>query len=65
MLEEKLAFYFLATSGLTKQRHFYEPTPKVKNALLGLMLVPFYIFEERERDKKLRDRLARLEEKKK
>jgi hypothetical protein len=36
---------------------------KVKNALLGLLLAPFYIFEERERDKKLRERLNRLEEK--
>jgi len=36
---------------------------KVKNALLGLLLAPFYMFEEREREKKLRERLARLEEK--
>jgi hypothetical protein len=36
---------------------------KFKNALLGLLLAPFYIFEERERDKKLRERLNRLEEK--
>jgi hypothetical protein len=36
---------------------------KVKNALLGLLLAPFYVFEERERDKKLRERLSRLEEK--
>ena len=36
---------------------------KVKNALFGLLLAPFYIFEERERDKKLRERLNRLEEK--
>jgi hypothetical protein len=36
---------------------------KVTNALLGLLLTPFYWFEERERDKILRDRLARLEEK--
>ena len=35
---------------------------KVKNAVLGLLLAPFYIFEERERDKKLRERLTRLEE---
>ena len=36
---------------------------KVKNALLGLLFAPFYTLEERERDKKLRERLARLEEK--
>jgi hypothetical protein len=34
---------------------------KVKNDLLGLLLAPFYVFEEREREKKLRERLARLE----
>ena len=34
---------------------------KVKNALLGLLLAPLYTFEERERDRKLRERLARLE----
>jgi L-rhamnose isomerase len=37
---------------------------KVKNALLGLLLAPFYILEERERDKKMQERIARLEEKK-
>ena len=36
---------------------------KVTNALLGLLLAPFYWFEERERDKILQERLARLEEK--
>jgi hypothetical protein len=36
---------------------------KVKNALLGLLLAPFYVLEERDRDKKLRERIARLEEK--
>jgi hypothetical protein len=36
---------------------------KFKNALIGLLLAPFYMFEERERDRKLRERLRRLEEK--
>jgi hypothetical protein len=36
---------------------------KLKNALIGLLLAPFYMFEERERDRKLRERLRRLEEK--
>jgi hypothetical protein len=36
---------------------------KVRNALLGLMLAPLYTFEARERNRKLRERLARLEEK--
>ena len=36
---------------------------KVKNALLGLLLAPLYTFEERERDRKLRERLSRLEKK--
>ena len=36
---------------------------KVVNALLGLLLAPLYLLEERERDKKLRERLARLERK--
>jgi hypothetical protein len=36
---------------------------KVKNALRGLLLAPFYILEERERNKKLQERIARLEEK--
>jgi hypothetical protein len=36
---------------------------KVTNALLGLLLTPFYMLEERERDKKLRERLSRLENK--
>jgi hypothetical protein len=36
---------------------------KVKNALLGLLLAPFYILEERERDRKMQERIARLEEK--
>jgi hypothetical protein len=38
---------------------------KVKNALLGLLLAPLYTFEERERDRKLRERLARLEKRNK
>jgi hypothetical protein len=38
---------------------------KVKNAFVGLLLAPFYAVEEREREKKLRERLARLEEKEK
>jgi hypothetical protein len=38
-------------------------TSKVTSALLGLLLAPFYWLEERERDKKLRERLARLERK--
>jgi hypothetical protein len=36
---------------------------KVKNAVLELLLASLYTFEERERDRKLRERLARLEEK--
>jgi len=36
---------------------------KVTNALFGLLSAPFYLLEERERDKKLRERLARLERK--
>ena len=36
---------------------------KVTKALLGLLLAPFYLIEGRERDKKLRERLARLERK--
>lgn len=36
---------------------------KFKNALVGLALAPFYVLEERERDRKLRERLSRLEEK--
>jgi hypothetical protein len=36
---------------------------KFKKALLGLWLAPFYMVEEREREKKLRERLARLGEK--
>jgi hypothetical protein len=36
---------------------------KLKNALIGLLLAPLYMFEERERDRKLRERLRRLEEK--
>jgi hypothetical protein len=38
---------------------------KGTNALVGLLLAPFYAVEEREREKKLRERLARLEEKEK
>jgi hypothetical protein len=38
---------------------------KIKNAFVGLLLSPFYAVEERERKKKLRERLARLEEKEK
>ncbi len=38
---------------------------KVKNAFVGLLLAPFYAVEERELEKKLRERLARLEEKEK
>ena len=38
---------------------------KVKNAFVGLLLAPFYAVEEREREKKLRERIARLEEKEK
>ena len=36
---------------------------KLKNALIGLLLAPLYMFEERERDRKLRERLRRLDEK--
>ena len=36
---------------------------KVKNALHGLLLAPLYILEERECNKKLQERIARLEEK--
>ena len=36
---------------------------KVKNALFGLLLAPFYSLEERECNKKLQERIARLEEK--
>ena len=38
---------------------------KIKNAFVGLLLAPFYAVEERERERKLRERLARLEEKEK
>ena len=38
---------------------------KVKNGFVGLLLAPFYVVEEREREKKLQERLARLEEKEK
>jgi hypothetical protein len=36
---------------------------KVKNALHGLLHAPFYILEEKERNKKLQKRIARLKEK--
>jgi hypothetical protein len=36
---------------------------KVKNAFRGLLLALLYILEERERNKKLQERIARLEEK--
>lgn len=36
---------------------------KVKNALLELLLVSLHTFEERERDRKLREKLARIQEK--
>ena len=36
-----------------------------KKTFVGLLLAPFYVVEEREREKKLRERIARLEEKKK
>jgi len=36
---------------------------KIKNGLIGLMLAPFYFLEERERDRKLRERIDRLERK--
>ena len=36
---------------------------KVTRVLLGLLLAPFSSLEERERDKKLQERLARLERK--
>lgn len=36
---------------------------KLRNILLGLLLAPFYLLEERERERKLRERLARLERK--
>lgn len=36
---------------------------KVKNALHRLLLAPFFILEERERNKKLQERIVRLEEK--
>jgi hypothetical protein len=42
---------------------FMNQLSKLINALLGLLLAPFYPLEERERDKKLRERLARLERK--
>ena len=32
---------------------------KGKNTFVGLLLAPFYMVEEREREKKLRERLAR------
>jgi hypothetical protein len=38
---------------------------KVKSAFVGFLLAPFYAVEERERERKLRERLARLEEKEK
>ena len=38
---------------------------KLKNAFIGLLLAPFYAVEEMEREKRLRERLARLEEKEK
>lgn len=38
---------------------------KVERAFIGLLLAPFYAIEERECEKKLRERLARFEEKKK
>lgn len=38
---------------------------KVKNAFVGLLLAPFYAVEEREREKNLRERLSRLEEREK
>jgi len=38
---------------------------KGKNTFIGLLLAPFYMIEERESEKKLRGRLARLEEKEK
>ena len=36
-----------------------------KKIFIGLLFAPFYAVEEREREKKLRERLARLEEKEK
>jgi hypothetical protein len=36
---------------------------KVKNALRGFLLAPFCILEERECNKKLQERITRLEEK--
>ena len=33
----------------------------VKKAFIGLLLAPFYVVEEMESEKKLRERLARLE----
>jgi hypothetical protein len=36
---------------------------KVENALLGLLLASLHTFEERERNKRLRERISRLEEK--
>lgn len=38
---------------------------KGKNTFIGLLLAPFYMIEERESEKKLRERLARIEEKEK
>jgi len=38
---------------------------KVKNAFVGLLLAPFYAVEEREREKNLRERLSRSEEREK
>jgi hypothetical protein len=36
---------------------------KITNILIGLLLAPFYELERRERDRILRERLARLERK--
>jgi hypothetical protein len=36
-----------------------------KKSFVGLLLAPFYAVEEREREKKLQERIARLEEKEK
>jgi hypothetical protein len=36
---------------------------KIWNVLIGLILSPFYVLEERERERKLRERIERLRRK--
>ena len=64
-LKRSLAFYCLLPFSLFNKGEtlLMSQLSKVTKTLLGLFLAPLYLLEEREREKKLRDRLVRYERK--